>query len=81
MISPLLDIVFQYGAAVVTGLAVGLVCKVIVARQMQTKIRGYQGEIVKSHSRILSLEAQNDRLDKKIKELEGKFSKEHLFMN
>lgn len=81
MISPLLDIFFQYGGAVAAGLAIGFICKVIVARQMQAKIHGYQGEIVKSHSRILSLEAYNDRLEKRLKEVENSFSKDALFMN
>jgi hypothetical protein len=81
MISPLLDIFFQYGGAVATGVAVGLLCKIFVARQMQAKIHGYQGEIVKSHSRILSLEAENDQMEKRIKQLEVTSSRELLFMN
>jgi hypothetical protein len=81
MVSPLLDIFFQYGGAVAAGLAVGLLCKVFVARQMQGKIHEYQGEIVRSHSRILTLEAETDKLEKRIKELEGKFSTEPIFMN
>jgi hypothetical protein len=81
MVSPLLDIFVQYGGAAIAGIAVGLLSKVFFARQIQGKIRGYQSEIVKSHSKILLLESQNDRLEKRVKELEGQFSKERLFMN
>jgi len=81
MFSPLLDIFFQYGGAAIAGVIVGLLSKAFFARQMQSKIRTYQGEIVKSHSRILFLESQNERLEKRVKELEGQFSKERLVMN
>ncbi len=81
MISPLLDIFVQYGGAAVAGVAVGLISKAFFLRQIQGKIRTYQSEIVKSHSRILLLESQNDRLEKRVKELEGQFAKDRLFMN
>jgi septal ring factor EnvC (AmiA/AmiB activator) len=81
MISPLLDIFFQYGGAVVAGIIVGLLCKVFFARQMQGKIREYQSEIVKSHSKILSLQAEGDQLQRKIKDLETKLQRERLVLN
>ncbi len=81
MISPLLEIFVQYSGAVVIGILVGLICKAWFARQMHSKIQNYQGEIVKSHSRILRLEAENDGLAKRIKELEGRFIKDRIFMN
>ncbi len=81
MISPLLDIVFQYGASVVLGLTVGLLSKLFIARQMQSKIHGYQGEIVRSHSRILTLEAENCQLEKKIQTLDQQFATSPSFMN
>ncbi|MCW3113950.1 MAG: hypothetical protein JWR18_2346 [Segetibacter sp.] len=81
MFSPLLNIVMQYGGSVLAGIVVGLVCKAYFASQMQDKIRGYQSDIVKSHARILELEATNDRLEKRIKDLEGSFVKDRLFMN
>ncbi|GEO09426.1 hypothetical protein [Segetibacter aerophilus] len=81
MFSPLLNIVMQYAGSVVAGIAVGLICKAYFAAQMQSKIRGYQSDIVKSHSRILELDARNDKLEKRIKELEGTFVKDRLFMN
>lgn len=81
MFSPLLNIAMQYGGAVLAGIVVGLICKAYFAGQMQNKIRGYQSDIVKSHSKILELEANNDKLEKRIKELEGSFIKDRLFMN
>jgi cell division protein FtsB len=71
----------QYVGAVLAGISVGLICKVYFASQMQNKIRGYQSDIVKSHSRILELDARNDELEKRIKELEGRFIKDRIFMN
>ncbi len=81
MISPLLEIFVQYSGAIVVGIIVALVCKAYLAYQMQGKIQGYQGEIVKSHSRILRLESENDTLKKQLKDLQGRFSKDHIFMN
>lgn len=81
MISPLLEIFIQYSGAVVVGIIVGLVFKAYFAHQIQGKIQGYQSEIVKSHSRILRLESENDSLLKRIKELEGNFTKSHIYMN
>ena len=81
MISPLLDIFMQYSGAVVAGVLVGLICKAYFARQMHGKILEYQGDIVKSHSKILSLQSENDELENRIKELERMFPKDRIFMN
>jgi hypothetical protein len=79
MVSPLLDIFTQYGGAAAIGIVFGLVCKAFFARQMHNKIREYQSEIVKSHSRILTLESETDHLQKKVKELEYKFTEELVY--
>ena len=76
MFSPLLNILMQYAGPVMAGIVVGLICKAYFASQMQGKIKGYQSDIVKSHSKILELEAKNDQLEKRVKELEGTFSKD-----
>lgn len=81
MFSPLLNIVMQYGGAFLVGIVTGLLSKAYFASQMQRKIKGYQMEIVKSHSKILELEAKNDQLEKRFLEVEVTFSKDHLFMN
>jgi len=81
MYSPLLSIISQYAGAVLVGVIVGLVCKAYFASQMQRKIREYQGEIIKSHSKILELEAVNYRLEKKVKDAESNFSEPRLVMN
>lgn len=81
MFSPILNIVMQYGGPMVVGIVAGLICKAYFAGQMQNKIRGYQSDIVKSHAKILELEAKNGHLEKRIKEIEGNFSKDRIFMN
>lgn len=81
MYSPLLNIVMQYGGAVLVGIATGLISKAYFLSQLQKKIKGYQMDIVKSHSKILELEAANDKLEKQLNEKESTFSREHLFMN
>lgn len=81
MFSPLLNIVAQYGGAVLAGIVVGLISKAYFASQMQNKIHEYQGDILKSHAKILELEATNGQLEKRIIELEGSFSKDRIFMN
>lgn len=81
MFSPLLDTLMQYGGAVVVGIATGLLFKMYFAGQIQGKIKEYQCNIVKSHSKILELEAKNEALEKRIREAEGIFSKDKIFMN
>ena len=81
MFSPLLNIVMQYGGAVLAGIVVGLVCKAYFASQMQGKIKGYQSDIVKSHAKILELEAINYRLETKLKDGEKVYSNQRMVMN
>jgi len=69
MFSPLLNILFEYGGAVLTGILAGLLTKLFLASQTHRKIKGYQGEIVKSHAKILELEANNEKLEKRLKEM------------
>ncbi len=71
----------QYAGAVMAGIVVSLICKAYFASQLQGKIKGYQSDIVKSHSKILELEAKNDQLEKRLKEVEGTFNKDKIFMN
>ncbi len=81
MFSPILNIVMQYGGAVLVGILVGLFFKAYFASQVQTKIKRYQCEIVKSHGKILELEATNDKLEKRVKDVEHNFVKDRLVMN
>ena len=81
MFSPLLNIVMQYAGAVLAGIVVGLFFKAYFASQVQSKIKRYQGEIVKSHGKILELEAVNGQLEKRLKDAEGNFIKSQLQMN
>lgn len=81
MFTPLLNVIMQYAGAVAVGIFVGLMAKAYFASKFHNKIRNYQGEIVKSHEKILELEALNYRLEKKLKDIESAFIKEKLVMN
>jgi hypothetical protein len=71
----------QYAGAVFTGIIFGLLCKLFFASQVQNKIRDYQSDIIKSHAKILELEAKNNQLEKRIKEADCIYSMDRLFMN
>ncbi len=81
MFSPLLDNVMQYGIPVLAGIVAGFLCRAFFAHQMQGKIKDYQYNMVKSHAKILELEAKNDRLEKLLKNAELSFSQDKIFMN
>lgn len=81
MVSPFLTIIMQYGGLLLGAIFFGLVCKAYLASKVENKIRRYQGEIVKSHAKILELEAENEKLTNKLKEAEVKFVKGALIMN
>jgi hypothetical protein len=81
MFSPVLEIMYEYGGAVLAGILAGLLYKVYLTSQVHKKMKDYQGDIVKSHARILELEAENDQLLKRVKDVEKTFTKSHLFMN
>jgi septal ring factor EnvC (AmiA/AmiB activator) len=81
MFSPLSSILLQYGGAVLAGIAAGLMYKVYFASQVQRKIKNYQGEIVRSHAKILEHEAKNDQLEKRLKDFEKNFKTDRLLIN
>jgi hypothetical protein len=78
MFSPLLNILTQYGGPILAGVLIGFVCKVYFAARVHSKMRDYQGEILKSHAKILELEALTDQLEKKIKGKDVTMSKEFM---
>lgn len=81
MSSPLLNMMLQFSGAAIVGIFAGLISKTYFASRFQNKLKGYQKDIVKSHAKILELEAKNDRLQKRLKDLEGIFSKDRISMN
>lgn len=81
MFSPLVALLMQYGTPVLAGLLIGLVCKRYFSSRLEGKIREYKIDIVKSHEIILDLEAKNYQLEKRLKEVEGVYKKDRLFMN
>lgn len=48
-----------------------VVLRIFFANQWKQKVKDYQSEIAKSHSRILKLEVQNEKLQQRIHDLEG----------
>lgn len=47
--------------------------KTFYAKSIKTRVKDYQSEIARSHSRILKLEVQNEKLQQRIKELEHNY--------
>lgn len=81
MSSSLLNLLVLYGGAALIGIVVGFLFKAYFASQMHSRIRDYQSDIFKSHSKILELEEANYKLETRLKEVEGIFSKDKIFMN
>jgi cell division protein FtsB len=81
MVSPLLNIVMQYGGIFLGAIIFGVTCKAYLASKVQVKIKRYQCEIVKSHAKILELEAENQQLENRIRDVEGTFIKNKLVLN
>lgn len=81
MFSPLLNIVMQYGGVFLGAIVFGVICKAYLASKVQAKIKRYQYEIVKSHAKILELEAENQQLLNRMRDVEGAFIKNKLVMN
>ncbi len=81
MLSSLLNVILQFGGAAVVIIFTGLISRNYFASQFHNKLKGYQKDIVKSHAKILELEAKNSRLLNRLKDLEGIFSKDRFYMN
>lgn len=81
MFSPLINVLMQYAGSVLLGIIAGLVCKAYFASHYAKKIREYEGDILKSHAKILELEAKNDKLEKRIRENQRSMGRDYLVMN
>lgn len=81
MAAPLLNIMVQYSGPVFSGIVAGLMCRAYYAAQMKNKLKDHQKDFLKSQERIIELEALNERLEKRLKEMESYFSKDHIIMN
>jgi len=81
MFSPLMNIMMQYGESVLLGIIAAFISKVYFTAKMQGEIRGYQNDILKSYAKINELEAQNEQLEKRLKNRQITFSKELVFLN
>ena len=71
----------QYGGSVLLGLIAALISKVYFTTKMQGEIRGYQSDILKSYAKINELEAQNEQLEKRLKNRQMIFAADMVFLN
>lgn len=80
MFFPLLS-VMNFPVEIISGIVAGLLCKAYFATRMKSKIKDYQNDIVNSQEKIIELEALNEKLQKRLKEMEDRFSKDNIIMN
>jgi hypothetical protein len=80
MFSPLLYILV-YGGGVMAGILTVCLWKVHFTSKVQKQIKGYHRDIVKSHARILELEAEKKQLSQLIRDVENTLTRSHMFMN
>ncbi len=70
--------IYIYAAVFLTVLFLFMLIKFILSAKNKQKIKEYQGEISKSHSRILKLEVRNEKLQHRITELESLLKSAHI---
>lgn len=71
----LANTLYLYAGAVGLSIIIGVLIKVFYAQQTKGKFKEYQSEIAKSHSRILKLEVLNEKLQKRLNEVENASSR------
>ena len=81
MTSNLLNTMMHYAGGVLAGIVVGLMYKSYLTNQVKAKINNYKRDIVKSHNKIIKLEARNRHLKKRLEKFETPFSVDKLFLN
>jgi cell division protein FtsB len=60
-----------YGGAISIAVVSSIVIKIYFQSKAQQKMKEYQHQIVRSHSQILKLEAHNEKLERRIAQLEA----------
>lgn len=81
MFFPPLNIMLLYGAQVASGIVAGLLCKAYFTTRLKSKMKECQTDMIKSRQRIVELEALNEKLIKRLHEMENYFSKDSINMN
>lgn len=76
-----LTILIQYYAPVLTGVIAGLICKAYFVNKMQHKINDCEDDLMKAQEKVFELEALNEDLKNRLKEMENYFSKDRIIMN
>ena len=62
---------YLYGGAFIFVVLMAVALRFFYSSRTKGKFKEYQGEIARSHSRILKLEVKNDKLQQRINELEA----------
>lgn len=73
--------IYIYAGVFLTVLFLFMLIKFILSAKNKQKIKEYQGEISKSHSRILKLEVRNEKLQHRITELESLLKSAHIHVS
>jgi len=60
-----------YSSAFILVLIAAIIFKVYFSMSIKNKLKDYQSEIAKSHSKILKLEVTNQKLNQRVHELEA----------
>lgn len=71
----------KFPVEIISGIVAGVLYKAYFATRMKSKIKDFQNQIIKSEERIIQLEALNEQLEKRLKEMEDCFSRDSINMN
>lgn len=63
--------VYPFAVATIFAIIMAIVLRVFYAAKSKAKFKEYQGEIARSHSKILKLEVKNEKLQQRIDQLEA----------
>lgn len=80
MFFPSLNII-NFPFELASGIIAGLICRAYFFTKMKNKLKRYENDLTKSQERILELEDENDKLEKRLKDVEVHFSKDSINMN
>jgi len=64
------NVILLYGSAIIFIIVAAIALKLFYSFSIRGKLKEYQSEIAKSHSKILKLEVTNEKLKQRVNELE-----------
>jgi len=80
MFFPFLEIK-EFPFEIVSGVVAGLICKAYFANRLKSKLMESENQTLKNQERIRELEELNDKLEKRLKDMETLFSKDSISLN